>query len=137
MLNKENKKTKSENDYAFWRCSYSPAIIIQKFHFLSKNGILKIKFDSYQIHIKYQTIEDRKIYVRIMFRLKKMFRDVYDYCKTLWDRFKQLINCDNDISRCARGALFKYKCYEKAMRGACDSLRNPYVKSFQTINKLR
>ena len=92
-----------------------------------------------------------------------MLRNACDYCKTLWDRFKQLINCDNDISRCARehyldinaskekpfvkfemyaidcetsawnrfrqlincdndinrcvrGALFKYKCCERALK---------------------
>ena len=35
------------------------------------------------MHIKNQAIEDRKIYMKIMFRLKKMFRNVYNYCKTL------------------------------------------------------
>ena len=50
---------------------------------MSNNDILKIKFDNYQMNIKNQIIEDRKIYVRIMFRLKKMFRNVYDYYKTL------------------------------------------------------
>ena len=35
------------------------------------------------MHIKNQIIENRKIYVRVMFRLKKMFRDVFDYYKTL------------------------------------------------------
>ena len=51
--------------------------------FCQKNDILKIKFDNHQMHIKNQTIEDRRIYMRIMFRLKEMFRDVCDYCKTL------------------------------------------------------
>ena len=74
-----------------------------KFHFSSKNGILKIKFDSHQVHIKNQAIENRRIYMKIMFRLEKMLRDACDYCKTLWDHFKQLINYDNNISRCARG----------------------------------
>ena len=68
------------------------------------------------MHIKNQAIENRRIYVRIMFRLKKMFRDVYDYCKALWDRFKQLINYDNNISRCVRGALFRYKDFEKSLK---------------------
>ena len=62
---------------------YPFKIIIQKFHFLLKNGILKIKFDNHQMHIKNQTIENRKIYVKVMFRLKKMLRDAYNYCKTL------------------------------------------------------
>ena len=55
------------------------------------------------MHIKNQINEDRRIYVRVMFRLKKMLRDACDYCKTLWDRFRQLIDCDNDIGRCSRG----------------------------------
>ena len=58
-------------------------LLYKKFHFLSKNGILKIKFDNYQMHIKNQVIENRRIYVKVMFRLKEMFRGVCDYCKTL------------------------------------------------------
>ena len=54
------------------------------------------------MHIKNQTIKDRRIYVRVMFRLKEMLRDICDYYKTLRDRFRQLVNCDNNISRCAR-----------------------------------
>ena len=34
------------------------------------------------MHIKNQAIEDRRIYMKVMFRLKEMFRDAYDYCKT-------------------------------------------------------
>ena len=40
------------------------------------------------MHIKNQAIKDRRIYVRVMFRLKEMFRDVCDYCKALWGRFR-------------------------------------------------
>ena len=57
------------------------------------------------MHTKKQINEDRRIYEKIMFRLKEMFRDACDYCKTLRDRFKQLINCDNDIGRCIRGIV--------------------------------
>ena len=35
------------------------------------------------MHIKNQATESRRIYMKIMFRLKEMFRDVYNYCKTL------------------------------------------------------
>ena len=59
------------------------------------------------MHIKNQINENRRIYVRVMFRLKEMFRDVCDYCKTLWDRFKQLINYDNDKDRYIRGDCFQ------------------------------
>ena len=35
------------------------------------------------MYIKNQTNENRKIYVKIMFRLKEMLRGVCDYYKTL------------------------------------------------------
>ena len=55
----------------------------KKFHFFVKNGILEIKFDNYQIYTKNQANKDRRICVKIMFRLKEMLRDACDYCKTL------------------------------------------------------
>ena len=61
------KSRRNENDYAFWWCPYSLAVTIQKFHFLSKNDVLKITFDSHQMHTKNQAIEGRRIYVRIIF----------------------------------------------------------------------
>ena len=39
--------------------------------FLSKNDILKIKFDKHQVYIKYQANEGRRIYVKVMFRLNE------------------------------------------------------------------
>ena len=39
-----------------------------------------------------------------------------DYETPAWNRFKQLINYDNDIDRCVQGTLFKYKCYERALK---------------------
>ena len=59
------------------KCAYPFTTIIQKFHFSSKNGILKIKFDNYQVYIKNQANEGQRIYVKIMFRLNEKCSEMH------------------------------------------------------------